>query len=145
MADAGLTIYTLNFLYIVSSQSFIVIRMFRIPVLLCGLSLCSACYSSGVVFDPDKSHHGDGKFISAKEGSFFDWLAMRWREDSPSEIKPEEVKTIVGEVDMELIASPAVVPRATWIGQATVLVQYQGINFLTDPHLSQYPGTLTRV
>lgn len=74
-----------------------------------------------------------------KEGSFFDWLAMRWREDSPPAIDPKEVRTIVGSVNLELIASPAEMPRATWIGHSTVLVQYRGINFLTDPHLAQHP------
>ena len=113
--------------------------MFRASTFLGVLWLCTACYSSGVEFDQNKTHHGDGKFTSVKEGSFFDWLAMRWREDSPPEVKPEEAKSIVGKVNRSLIASPAEIPRATWIGHSTVLVQFQDINFLTDPHLTQYP------
>ena len=113
--------------------------MTRFAVCLYCLLSCIACTSNGVVFDRSQAHHGDGKFISVKEGSFYDWLAMRWREDRPPEPGPEEIKSIVGEVDWNLIASPATVPRATWIGHATVLVQYRNINFLTDPHLTQYP------
>lgn len=96
-------------------------------------------YSSGVKFDPAKQHHGDGRFISKKQGSFFGHMFMRMREDAPPEQDPEAVKAIVAIADQELINSPAEVPRATWIGHATTLIQYKGINFLTDPHLTQYP------
>ncbi len=114
-------------------------RKIRTTALLCLVLFASACSSSTAVFDPSKVHHGDGKFISIKDGSFLSWLSMRWREASPPEIDPEELKTIVSEADLALIESPAELPRVTWIGHATVLVQYQGINFLTDPHLTQRP------
>ena len=97
-----------------------------------------AC-ASGVQFDPARAHHGDGKFISKKEGSFFSHFFMRQREPDPLPPDPSEIATIVGEADLELIAAPAERPRATWIGHATTLVQYRGINYLTDPHLTQYP------
>jgi len=42
-------------------------------------------------------------------------------------------------VDLELINASAELPRVTWIGHATALVQYRDINFLTDPHLTRYP------
>jgi N-acyl-phosphatidylethanolamine-hydrolysing phospholipase D len=113
--------------------------MYRLLTLLCSLLLLFACTSSSVKFDPSKAHHGDGKFDSIKEGSFFDWLTMRWHEDSPPEPDLEKIKAIVGSADRALIESSADTPRATWIGHSTVLVQYQGINFLTDPHLSQHP------
>ena len=44
------------------------------PFILIGMLclLLAACGArSGVVFDPDKAHHGDGEFISVKQGSFF--------------------------------------------------------------------------
>lgn len=64
---------------------------------------------------------------------------MRFKEKSPPAIDREAIKSIVGVIDRVLIDSPADVPRATWIGHATVLVQYKNINFLTDPHLTQRP------
>ena len=111
----------------------------RVSSLLICLIMCQACTSSGVSFDPKRAHHGNGEFISVKGGSFFDWLAMRWREGSPPQPDAAAIQSIVGEVDEALIASPATVPRATWVGHATVLVQYRDINYLTDPHLTQYP------
>lgn len=64
---------------------------------------------------------------------------MRWNEGPVPAIDPDQVKTIVSKADTALIASSSEIPRATWIGHATVLVQHKGINFLTDPHLTQYP------
>jgi hypothetical protein len=91
--------------------------------------------NNGVKFDPSKPHHGDGRFLSEKAGSFFSWVSMRWKEDSPPEIDYEALASIVGEADRALINFPAHLPRATWIGHATVLVQYREINFLTDPFI----------
>ena len=99
----------------------------------------SGCASTSVEFDPNKPHHGDGRFVSKKEGSFFGHMFMRMREDDPQPRDPEDIATIVGETDRALIASAAEQPRVTWIGHATALVQYRGINYLTDPHLTQYP------
>ncbi|MCB1762673.1 MAG: MBL fold metallo-hydrolase [Gammaproteobacteria bacterium] len=38
-----------------------------------------------------------------------------------------------------LIESASEHPRVTWIGHATSIAQYNGINYLTDPRLTQYP------
>lgn len=108
------------------------------PVLV-SLLFVSACSSSTVEFDPSKAHHGDGQFVSRKGGSLFSWMAMRWREESPPEPDSEAMKTIVGKADRALIESSSDVPRVTWIGHATALVQYRDINYLTDPHLTELP------
>ena len=101
------------------------------------LAACGA--STGVVFDPDKAHHGDGEFVSVKQGSFMGHYRMRQREPDPAPRDPAEIASIVGTADLDLINSPAELPRVTWIGHATSLVQYRDINFLTDPHLASYP------
>jgi N-acyl-phosphatidylethanolamine-hydrolysing phospholipase D len=102
--------------------------------------LLAACGTrTGVEFDHDKAHHGDGEFVSEKHGSFFDHFMMRQREPAPAPPDPAEVASIVASADLELINSRAELPRVTWIGHATALVQYRDINFLTDPHLTRYP------
>ena len=101
------------------------------------LAACSA--TSGVVFDPEMAHHGDGEFVSVKQGSFFGYLMMRMREDDPLPGDPEEVKSIIGIADQSLLGSYAGVPRVTWIGHATSLVQFKDISYLTGPHLTRYP------
>lgn len=102
-------------------------------------ALFGCATSTGVDFDQSKPHHGNGEFVSTKQGSFWSHFFMRMRENDPPPRDPAEIASIVGEADHALIHAPAPIPRATWIGHATVLVQYDGINYLTDPHLSQYP------
>jgi len=101
--------------------------------------LLSACSGNGVNVDPAQPHHGDGEFVSVKRGSVFDYYMMRLREPAPPAPTPAQLASIVTTPDLDLIDSPAGLPRVTWIGHATALVQYRDINFLTDPHLSRYP------
>jgi N-acyl-phosphatidylethanolamine-hydrolysing phospholipase D len=109
------------------------------PLLATLCLLLSACSGNSVQFDPGKAHHGDGEFVSVKRGSFTEHYKMRKKEGDPPVPTAEEIASIVGSPDLDLINSPAGVPRVTWIGHATALVQYREIAFLTDPHLSQYP------
>lgn len=111
-------------------------RLVLLAVLLCG---CSA-YSK-VEFDPRLPHHGEGEFVTAHKPSFLEYYFMRLREADPPSPDRTEVASIVGAADLDLIASNAERPRVTWIGHATALVQYRGVNFLTDPHLTPYPFT----
>jgi N-acyl-phosphatidylethanolamine-hydrolysing phospholipase D len=106
--------------------------------LICGL-LCGCSAYPGVAFDTSKDHHGAGEFVSQQKPSLFRYFFMRLREGGPTPPDPEEVASLVGSADLELIRSFAAEPRVTWIGHATTLVQYRGINYLTDPHLTQYP------
>ncbi len=108
-------------------------------IILLALSLLLTACASGVQFDPTKAHHGDGEFVSVKRGSFFDHYRMRQSEPDPPTPDPADIATIVTTPDLDLINSPADQPRVTWIGHATSLVQYKNINYLTDPHLTQYP------
>ena len=107
-------------------------------ILMFGL-LCGCSSSPKIAFDPDKAHHGDGEFITQHKASLVKYFFMRLREDGPPPRDPREVASIVGNADLELIGSYATRPRVTWIGHATSLVQYRGVNYLTDPHLTQRP------
>ena len=100
---------------------------------------CSAY--TPVEFDPARPHHGDGEFVTLHKPSLVKYFFMRLREGGAPPRDPAEVASIVGRADLELIHADAERPRVTWIGHASTLVQYRGINFLTDPHLSQYPFT----
>ena len=99
-------------------------------------------YSDNVKYDSNKVHHGKNSFKTKRSVSIFQWLSMRFKEGPTPSVAQKEIESILAEVELSQIdlksASFADVPRATWIGHATVLVQYQGINFLTDPHLTDY-------
>ncbi|BCL60355.1 MBL fold metallo-hydrolase [Desulfomarina profundi] len=72
--------------------------------------------------------------------SFLKWLKMRLKEGRYPGINPLDLQKIVVKPDRKLIFSPADQPRATWIGHATVLIQYGQINILTDPHFTAWPA-----
>ena len=110
-----------------------------LAVLLLCLALVGCTAYPDIKPDPSKPHHGNAEFISLKKGSFLSHFMMRQREDDPPSRDPAEIRSIVGKANRALIESVAEQPRVTWIGHATSLVQYHGINYLTDPHLTQYP------
>ena len=94
----------------------------RMKIMFIILILAGCDVSNGVEFDPSKEHHGDGKFISKKESSFFKYLMMRQREPDPTPPTDDQINSIVTAVDRELIGSEADLPRVTWIGHSTTLV-----------------------
>ncbi|MEH6443280.1 MAG: MBL fold metallo-hydrolase [Oceanospirillaceae bacterium] len=76
------------------------------------------------------------RYTSIAGASVYEWLSMRFKEGSFPDVTAKDIKSVQQKADLTLINSPSLQPRATWIGHASMLVQYQGINFLTDPHLT---------
>ncbi|MEC8283087.1 MAG: MBL fold metallo-hydrolase, partial [SAR324 cluster bacterium] len=58
----------------------------------------------------------------------------RW---SQNRIEQEPVQFESIEPDVDFLRENRTVPTLTWIGHSTVLWQYQGVNLITDPHLTQ--------
>ncbi len=114
--------------------------IFGATIILSGVML--SCTTQRVKYDLKQAHHGEYSFKSNSDSSIFQWLKMRIEEGNYPTIDPADVESIIAITDLKLINSPSDLPRATWIGHATVLVQYRGINFLTDPHLSVRPAPL---
>ncbi len=50
--------------------------------------------------------------------------------------RPTGVPPMVQRADLSFLRGNRSVPTATWLGHATYLVQLDGLNILTDPHLS---------
>ena len=61
----------------------------------------AACASTGVVFDPSKPHHGDGEFVSKKEGSFLSHWFMRQREPDPEPRDPDDIARFAGTLGLD--------------------------------------------
>jgi N-acyl-phosphatidylethanolamine-hydrolysing phospholipase D len=76
------------------------------------------------------------RYESVGGSSVFEWLSMRFKEGTFPTVSAKDAASVQQPANSELINAPAQKPRATWIGHASMLVQYQGINFLTDPHLT---------
>ncbi|MFC3193312.1 MBL fold metallo-hydrolase [Marinicella sediminis] len=108
--------------------------------LLVVLGLISGCWRSAQYLKPpgDAAHHGEKQFISRAQNSspLLSYLRMRWREGTFVQPENEMVMKQQQSIDMALLQAPAALPRFTWLGHATVLIQFQDVTILTDPHLS---------
>ena len=114
-------------------------------VVAAGLWACATPVN--VHYDPGKPHHrSDGfrnleAFEHERFGEFVRWKWQQWKNGGPP---AAQAPTPVVEPDLTFIgrnarAGAAMQPAATWIGHSTVLMQFGGINLLTDPMFSERP------
>lgn len=96
----------------------------------------NACATPGV--DSAKTHHTASGFINPQERDstgFWDFLKWRWqRDDIPG---PEAYDFPLATPELAFLQQNRTVNTATWIGHATVLLQMDGVNILTDPQFSK--------
>ncbi len=90
-----------------------------------------------------KPHHlKDGTFtnnyIESIDKPFSDLLKWRWNRKPPDTLAFPLAKN-----DPEFLRNNRTEPTLTWIGHATLLLQYDGFNILTDPHLTQRASPLS--
>jgi L-ascorbate metabolism protein UlaG (beta-lactamase superfamily) len=91
---------------------------------------------------PDKPHHTRDGFINIydhehEEHGFFDFLKWRWRRRFKEIPPPEAYHFPLAENNPAFLNSNHERITLTWIGHATVLLQLEGKNILTDPHFSE--------
>jgi L-ascorbate metabolism protein UlaG (beta-lactamase superfamily) len=88
----------------------------------------------------DKPHHTSGGFRNVtayEEHGFWDFLKWR-RERAKLEIAgPQSYNFPLAKNDPEFLRQNRDTNTVTWIGHATVLLQMEGYNILTDPHFSE--------
>lgn len=111
------------------------------------MATLTACWRSIDYIKPttQAAHHGVDSFISEanKKGAMSAYLTMRLTEGFINAAPQAAVEQMSQTVNHSQINQPSQAqPQLTWIGHATVLVQYQGVNFLTDPHLTEYASPL---
>lgn len=91
-------------------------------------------------FDPAKPHHTPEGFRNRyphdEKGSFWKWKFEQWRYGAP-QIPPGGWAFPVLRPDVAFIKSNRSVDTLTWIGHASFLLQLDGLNILTDPHLTE--------
>jgi N-acyl-phosphatidylethanolamine-hydrolysing phospholipase D len=96
-------------------------------------------------FDRNKPHHRSGGFqnnhLQFEPRGLAQWL--RWRLGAaraglprPPEQPTPAVAADLGFIKANSAAGAAMQPAVTWIGHATVLAQFSGLNVLTDPMFS---------
>lgn len=99
-------------------------------------------------YDPAKPHHTrDGfrnRYPHAEKGSFWKWKMEQWREGKPEEMPAGGWGFTVLRPDVGFLKSNRSTDTLTWIGHSSFLLQLDGVNILTDPHLTKRASPVWR-
>jgi N-acyl-phosphatidylethanolamine-hydrolysing phospholipase D len=113
----------------------------RIAVLLAAGLAIAGCASVNPDYDPAKPHHRPDGFnnryhdnFAADAPSFWSWQWQRLRNPPPAS-RPERVPVV--RPDLTVLRAPSLDASVTWLGHATALWRVNGLNLLTDPHLTE--------
>ncbi len=107
---------------------------------------CTSLSSEEILKGNDeKKHHLTGEIFKNRYGSsidksFSDLIKWWWEGENP-----EIVDFEVSDNDPLFLKKNREKNTLTWIGHSTLLIQYNGINILTDPHLSKRASPLSFV
>ncbi|WP_051985996.1 MBL fold metallo-hydrolase [Pseudidiomarina salinarum] len=109
-----------------------------VVLLLAVLWLCACSSAPREVSAPHHTEDGFQNIYSEPhDANVFSFLKMRWFGDDPWADQAEEAWLVpVMSAQLPTIRQPGSQPQVTWLGHATFLLQYQGLNILTDPILS---------
>ena len=105
-----------------------------------GLICLSALHGAAQSPPADKPHHTSNGFRNIQpyeENDFWDFLKWR-RERAKMDIPgPESYSFPLAKNDPDFLRQNRDRKTLTWIGHATILLQIEGYNILTDPHFSK--------
>lgn len=74
---------------------------------------------------------------STEEHTFWDVIKWQLTRENRSQVERLKDQIPYRHADVELLRHPGKAPQITWIGHSTVLIQYRGMNILTDPMFSE--------
>jgi L-ascorbate metabolism protein UlaG (beta-lactamase superfamily) len=98
------------------------------------------------MYNASKAHHtAEGfhnNYPTGPRGSFWKWQRERWEKGLPK-IPEGGYHFPVAQPDVPWLQSNRSEPTITWIGHATFLLQLNGVNILTDAHLTERASPLS--
>ncbi len=117
-------------------------RVSLISMMFLSSWLLGACKSSEAIEGARPAHHTDtgfkNRYLEAIEKSPFAFVRMKYFGGEKFADHAAEAHLVpVSDPELEQLLAPPERPLITWLGHSTFLIQYQGINILTDPILSQ--------
>lgn len=96
---------------------------------------------------PPTHHREDGfenPYLEQQKRGFLNYLKMRhFSGEVYADYASNAHKVAIMPADLERIRNPGEGLQVTWIGHATMLIQYRGINILTDPMFSDRASFLS--
>lgn len=101
------------------------------------LLIASLCLSGCAFYSEESKQQFENNHVEHTDKTFFDYLKTRFLGNDEWADQEEDAKQIkVQDVDLELIHHPQKKQQITWVGHSTFLLQFDGINILTDPIFS---------
>ncbi|WP_455203080.1 MBL fold metallo-hydrolase [Kaarinaea lacus] len=94
---------------------------------------------------PEKPHHTAGGFINpgeTQQTGFWDFVKWRWNRAFKDIPAAESYEFPLASTEVEFLKANQSLTTATWIGHATIFLQINGVNILTDPQFSQRASPL---
>lgn len=118
----------------------------RILLALAAALALAACGASNPHYDPAKAHHTAAGFRNLADGdkpTFGKLLRWRWQRlwQEPAPQDAARVPRLA--LDPAALRRPEAGWRVSWIGHATVLVQIDAVNVITDPIFSERASPVT--
>lgn len=99
----------------------------------------ASCSAQGI--KPDKPHHTGNRFRNPyqnEDHGFFRFLRWQWERIWKEIPSSDAYDFPLASNDPEFLRNNHARKTLTWIGHATILLQVEGINILTDPHFSTH-------
>lgn len=113
---------------------------------ICLSSVCACALDKEKQVNKPAHHteHGfQNPYIASRKRGLFKFMRMRFFGDEKfADYKSNAHKIPWKKTELDLIKNPPDMLQVTWIGHATVLLQYRGINILTDPIFSDRTSPL---
>jgi len=118
-----------------------------LPVFLWGIAGCSDAGLPAGSNGAPAHHTADGfrnPHVEPQKRGFFRYLKMRYfGGEDYADYQASAGKVRPVEPDRRQIHHPGNLPQVTWIGHATLLIQYRGRTILTDPMFSDRASPVT--
>ena len=103
------------------------------------LSLLLSC-AVNPYYDPEKVHHTKSGFKNIEQGDnkgLFAFLKWRWERLFKEIPGADDYDFEIDTTQHEFVSTNTEKATLTWIGHATFLIQFSGLNILTDPQFSE--------
>lgn len=121
------------------------LMMIRLSVVVCAVVFVMAC-SANPYYDASKPHHTPSGFKNLyyddSKKDFWSFMRWKWQQIFIDRPNAEDYSFPVTQSQHDLVFKNRQRTSLTWIGHASFLLQFRGLNILTDPQFSKRASPL---